>query len=100
MQVVQKDGKLMIQQDDDTDKNLAEQFSFGEAGKIILYIPKDNAFSLAINNGSPNLFLQTGNHSRLCCLYSLRQNLSKQRSFQIWNSIIGYFALYAIIRHA
>ncbi|MEZ3434243.1 MAG: hypothetical protein K1W34_06415 [Lachnospiraceae bacterium] len=40
---------LMVQQDDDTDKNLAEQFSFGEAGKIILYIPKDNAVSLAID---------------------------------------------------
>ncbi len=65
MQVVQKDGKLMVQQDDDTDKNLAEQFSFGEAGKIILYIPKDNAFSLAINNGSGEMELEAVSISTL-----------------------------------
>lgn len=33
------------------------QFSFGEAGKIILYIPKDNAVSLVINNGSGDISL-------------------------------------------
>lgn len=56
--VVQKDGKLMVQQEDDTDKNLAEQFSFGEAGKITLYIPENNAVSLDINNGSGEMELE------------------------------------------
>jgi hypothetical protein len=59
VQITQKDNTLMIQQDDGSEKNIAEQFSFGEAGKIALYVPKNTKILWEMNNGSGDVELET-----------------------------------------
>ncbi len=58
VQVQQEDDKLLIQQHAAA-KNMAEGFSFGREGKITLYIPKEDAVSLDITNGSGDMELET-----------------------------------------
>lgn len=41
IQILQNESQLVIQQDTTSSKNIATQFSFGKAGKITLYIPKN-----------------------------------------------------------
>lgn len=55
IQILQDENQLVIQQDMISSENIANQFSFGEAGKIILYIPKNIAMPLNINNGSGDI---------------------------------------------
>lgn len=59
VQIEQKDKTLMIQQDDGSEKNVAEQFSFGEAGKITLHVPKNAKILWEVNNGSGDVELET-----------------------------------------
>lgn len=59
VQIKQKDKTLMIQQDDGSEKNVAEQFSFGEAGKITLHVPKNAKILWEVNNGSGDVELET-----------------------------------------
>ncbi len=58
VQMAQKDNTLMIQQDDGSEKNVAKQFSFGEAGKITLHIPQNIKILWEINNGSGEVELE------------------------------------------
>ena len=58
VQIAQKDNTLMIQQDDGSEKNVAEQFSFGEAGKITLYIPQNAKILWELNNGSGDVEME------------------------------------------
>lgn len=58
VQIAQKDNTLMIQQDDGSEKNVAEQFSFGEAGKITLYIPQNAKVLWELNNGSGDVEME------------------------------------------
>lgn len=58
IQVSQNDNELIIQQNTISSENIATQFSFGETGKIILYIPKDTVIPLDINNGSGDIEIE------------------------------------------
>lgn len=58
VQIAQKDNTLMIQQDDGSEKNVAEQFSFGEAGKLTLHVPKNAKILWEMNNGSGDVELE------------------------------------------
>ncbi|MFR8981212.1 DUF4097 family beta strand repeat-containing protein [Catenibacterium sp.] len=48
---------------DSSSKNIATQFSFGKAGKITLYIPKNTVLPLDINNGSGDMEIEAVNLS-------------------------------------
>lgn len=61
IQILQTESQLVIQQDTTSSKNIATQFSFGKAGKITLYIPKDTVLSLDINNGSGDMEIEAIN---------------------------------------
>ena len=63
IQILQNESQLVIQQDTTSSKNIATQFSFGKAGKITLYIPKDTVLSLDINNGSGDMEIEAINLS-------------------------------------
>lgn len=58
IQVSQDDNELIIQQNTISSENIATQFSFGETGKITLYIPKDTVIPLDINNGSGDIEIE------------------------------------------
>lgn len=58
IQMTAKDGKLTIRQNA-PEKNMIEQFSFGRAGKIELYIPEDCQIPLDIKNGAGDMELRT-----------------------------------------
>ena len=64
-QVMQKGQTLMIQQQDEDDKTIAGQFSFREAGKVTLSIPKDHAVLLDIQNDSGEIALDGVTLSKL-----------------------------------
>ncbi len=63
IQILQNESQLVIQQDTTSSKNIATQFSFGKAGKITLYIPKNTVLPLDINNGSGDMEIEAVNLS-------------------------------------
>lgn len=65
VQIIQKDGMLMIQQDDGPKKNVIERFSFGKAGKITLHVPQNAKIPWEINNGSGDVGLEAAAISAL-----------------------------------
>lgn len=63
--VIQKNDTLAIQQYYSS-KNLAEQFSFGEEGRMMLYLPKNHTVSLEIQNGDGDMDFKEASISDFC----------------------------------